>query len=676
MARPSSLPLVLLSSTLLLSASAADPTLGFACNPIATPASCALPFPDDAFLSTTWDPAAKPSLLFRSATLPVSDGGATMDPTLGGWNDLEGFLAAGPFVADLPGVSLELSGLPRLWSIGAPNSTLLLLNAATGEQVDAWAELDHSADSANPTPYERALLVWPARRLEDATTYIVALRDLVDEQGAPLGSSDGFRALKYNISTNAPAVEASRARFEKIFAALEAVGAQWARQRLTLAWSFTTNSRDDITRRMLHMRDDALARIAGANDGNVQYTIGQVEENPAAGVARRVHGTFFVPTYLPYDAIPALDSRLILDPQTRLPVFQSLTPFDFELVIPSSLANGSHAPAGVLQYGHGLFGDHGEVEEGYLASQADAAGWVLVATDWIGLSEYDEATAAVMLASNLTDFPIIPDRLHQGMLNALVLMHMLAPGQAFVGDARLNFPAAGGSVVSANASQRFYTGNSQGGIMGAVYMAASAEVTHGVLGVGGAPYALLLPRSTDFATLFDVIALRYPRSLDRMVIIAFFQLLWDRMDGSGWASYITAPSGAAGGPGVLPGTPSHRAVWHYGLGDAQVTWLGCHTVSRSASASMFASNVREGNESLAYFPSVADDAVLTSGNLVMGFDFGFPVVPFVNVPPNDGHDAHECPRRAPAAQAQMKRFFETGEIVNTCGGACVSAPTC
>ena len=663
-------------------AAAVAAPLGFACNVLADPSSsCMLPWPDDFFRSTTWDASAAPTLLLRNATLPVSDAGAVIDPVAGGWDGATGptgFSPLGPIVAYLPGLSLELSGLPRLFSVGDGGARLAIVNAATGARVPCWAELDHSGDSAtDPTPYERALLIWPAERLEDGTEYLVAIRNATDEAGAPVAPSDGFRALVYGIPTQDPAVEQSRARFERIFALLEAAPLGFARRELTLAWSFTTNSRADLTQRMLHMRDDAFARIAADNGGSVRYTIGQVEEAPAPGVARRVHGQFFVPCYLPYDAVPALDSHLVLDAATGLPVFQSLTPFDFEVVIPASVANGSRAAGGVLQYGHGLFGDHGEVEEGYLAAQADAAGWVLAAADWIGLSEYDEPTVIVMLASNFSEFRIVPDRLHQGMLNALVLMHMLAPGQAFLQDKALAFATAPpGGVVSANASQRFYTGNSQGGIMGAMYMGVSTDVVQGVLGVGGAPYAVLLPRSTDFADLFDLLRLRYPRSLDRMLSIALFQLLWDRADGSGYASYITAPSGAAGGPGVLPGTPSHRAVWHYGLGDAQVTWLGCHLVSRSAGAVMFASNVREGNETLAQFPKVADDAVLASGNAVMGFDFGFPVVPFVNVPPSDGHDAHECPRRAPDAQAQMRRFFETGEIVNTCGGACVSAPTC
>ena len=668
-----------LSLVLPLASASAD--LGFACNPLAPPSSsCMLPWPDDFFRSTTWDAGAAPTLLLRNASLPVSDAGAAIDPVAGGWDGPTGptgFSPLGPIVAYLPGLSLELSALPRLWSVGDGGARLALVNAATGARVPCWAELDHSGDSAtDPTPYERALLIWPAVRLEDGTEYLVALRNATDDAGSLISPSDGFRALVYGIPTQDPAVEQSRARFERIFALLAAAPLGFPRRELTLAWSFTTNSRADLTQRMLHMRDDAFARIAADNGGSVRYTIGQVEEAPAPGVARRVHGQFFVPCYLPDDALPSLGSHLVLDAASGLPVFQSLTPFDFEIVIPASVANGSRAAAGVLQYGHGLFGDHGEVEEGYLADQADAAGWVLAATDWIGLSEYDEPTVIVMLASNFTEFRIVPDRLHQGMLNSLVLMRMLAPGQAFLADKALAFAAAPAGVVSLNASQRFYTGNSQGGIMGAVYLAASTDVVQGVLGVGGAPYALLLPRSTDFGALFDLLRVRYPRSLDRMLSIAFFQLLWDRMDGSGWSAYITAPSGAAGGAGVLPGTPSHRAVWHYGLGDAQVSWLGCHLASRAAGAVMFASNVHEGNETLAQFAKVADDAVVRSGNVVMGFDFGFPDVPFVNVPPSDGHDAHECPRRAPNAQAQMRRFFETGDIVNTCGGACVSAPTC
>jgi hypothetical protein len=83
----------------------------------------------------------------------------------------------------------------------------------------------------------------------------------------------------------------------------------------------------------------------------------------------------------------------------------------------------------------------------------------------------------------------------------------------------------------------------------------------------------------------------------------------------------------------LPNTPPHTIIFHYGMGDAQVSWLGCHTIARSAGASMFASNVRwgmpalrvvvdatqvhhgllsrVGNETLSGFNFYPDDAVVT-----------------------------------------------------------------
>ena len=131
---------------------------------------------------------------------------------------------------------------------------------------------------------------------------------------------------------------------------------------------------------------------------------------------------------------------------------------------------------------------------------------------------------------------------------------------------------------------------------------------------------------------------------------------------TGWASYIEKP---------VDGSSARRIIMHYGLGDHQVTWLGAHAIAKTANAKMFASNVREGNESLAYFDTVPDSTTLTDGSAIMGFDFGFPLNPFINVPPSSGPDAHECPRRAPQAQEQMARFFASGEIVNTCNGPCV-----
>jgi hypothetical protein len=386
-----------------LAAAAAAPVLSSdpsrACNFLTSPSvSCMLPYPDDFFLSTTYDAAAPPHLTLSNASLPIDAGGLFIDPDAGGYNALPGFSPLGPVAAYLPGLSLDASALPRLWSIPAstlPGAHSVLLHAASGQPVPHWVELDHSGDAGGTQLYERTLMLWPAHRLLDGERYIVAFRNCTDDNGVRVAPSDGFAALLSGAPTNNAALEANRPRFSAIFASLEAAG--WARSDLTLAWDFTTNTREGITAKMLHMRDDAFARIAA--QGGVKYKITSVQDAPAANTSRRIHGSFSVPCYLPYDAIPALDSLLILDPATGLPVFQKFVDFDFEVVVPLSVA-AAGVPAKVLQYGHGLFGDHGEVEVSYLASFAQEHGYIVGATDWIGLSEYDEATVVVMMAGS------------------------------------------------------------------------------------------------------------------------------------------------------------------------------------------------------------------------------------------------------------------------------------
>jgi hypothetical protein len=97
-----------------------------------------------------------------------------------------------------------------------------------------------------------------------------------------------------------------------------------------------------------------------------------------------------------------------------------------------------------------------------------------------------------MITLNLSNFRIVPDRLHQGMLNALSLMR-LVKGSLYK-DPLLTFE---GRQVMDTGNLRYY-GNSLGGILGDVYMAVTTDVTSGVLGVPGGPFSLLLPRSKDF----------------------------------------------------------------------------------------------------------------------------------------------------------------------------------
>lgn len=328
----------------------------YECNFLSDPSiGCMLPFPDNFFLSTTWNSSAAPALTFTPASFPADASGNTINPAEGGYNGLQGFSPMGPAMAYFSGLSLEGSALPRLWDIPssvagvstAANS--VLIDVSTGTPVMHWVELDHSSDTAAGGVFgkhaddvvsagddtQRMLLMWPASRLRDNATYIIAFRRLVDDSGAPIAPSAGFAALRDKVATNNPALEASRPRFEALFSTIASVTG-WARGDLTLAWDFTTNTKGNITSAFISMRDDAFSRIAA--DGGVRYTITQVNANSSnANISRVITGQFYVPTYLPDDAIPSLHSRLIVDGQGR-PVFQKLVPFDFEVIIPTSVA--------------------------------------------------------------------------------------------------------------------------------------------------------------------------------------------------------------------------------------------------------------------------------------------------------------------------------------------------
>jgi len=347
---------------------------------------------------------------------------------------------------------------------------------------------------------------------------------------------------------------------------------------------------------------------------------------------------------------------LVLDSH-GVPVFQGMYEAAFTVLIPRSLVNNGSIGS-ILQYGHGLFGDRSEVTGGYLQQQAFDHGYVLIASDWIGLSELDAPVVAVMIGSDFTNFGIVPDRCQQGMLDALFVMRLLRNG-IFVKDPAMT---CNGKAVLDSTSNSYYYGNSQGGILGTMYMAVTQDVKRGTVGVPGAPYALLLPRSHDFADLFVVIKLRYTNTLDRFVLFPIIQLLWDRADPGGYMGAITS--------NPLPNTPTHEILVQHALGDAQVTYVGAYALGRSVGASMFQSNVHEPNEALFGFPYIKDTDIGRTAMIVTWQFAGTPPAPQQDLPADKATDTHEKPRRTKAAQDMMYRFFTTGDIVNTCGGAC------
>jgi hypothetical protein len=444
------------------------------------------------------------------------------------------------------------------------------------------------------------------------------------------------------------------------------------RSNLYEAWDFTVASRQNVTGRLLSIRNSAFAQLGDTKlaDGKVaggapSYTI--TSTKTLSPQLNAVVGTFDVPCYLiecgttattgfhyssdKPDAVP-----------TQTPGNVAVAPF--ECIIPSSA--GSPTPARVSLYGHGLFGDYTEVEDPWVEALATQDNIVFCGTDWWGLTQDDEPFAAEVV-TNLNLFGVIVDRLQQAVLNTLFLGRlMINPGGLAANPA---FQVAGHPKI--DTSHLYYYGNSQGGIMGGVTLAVSPDVRRAVLGVTGMDYGnLLVARSTDFSTFSQFLGLTYPDRSMYPVTLDLIDQLWDRGDPDGYAPYMTTHP--------LPDTPSHQALMQIAYGDFQVSMYAGAAEARTVGASADAPaldparsrdrNLFYGIRPIRHYPF--------AGSAIEIWDSGPGNVqppPVGNVPPTAGAnniDPHHDPRNTTAAQQQISAFLEpNGAVTDVCGGS-------
>lgn len=608
------------------------------CEPL-VPEFCALPWPSDYFLEDDPSTPTGRRVALGPTTLPVAQVRLRRPVDPSPLTTRDGWSVNGSILAYLPGATA--TGLPSPLSIAESieaSSPTVLLNASTGERVPHFSEIDESVgDPAAP----RALIIRPVVPLEHATRYIVAIRGVVDASGSAIAPSPVFTALRDGDDFDLDYVRDRRADFDAIFATLETAGV--ARAELQLAWDFTTASLENDTGWMLAVRDAALAVVG---DDGPDFSIAQIEEYTEAEnmhIARRVHGFMNVPLFL--DS-PEPGGHLNLGAD-GMPVQNGFAEFPFVVNIPRSATPDT--PVRPIQYGHGLLGSHTQANAGWLAELGNTEGYAPFGVDWTGMMEDDVATITVALANGtLEDFTTVPERLVQGVVNALMAMRMMlgAFGQ------HPDMLVGGRSVIDTTAG--YYTGDSQGGIFGGVYMAITTDVERGILGVPGQPYNLLLNRSVDFDPYLTLLRRAFRDGVDIQLALVIIQQLWDRAEPGSYTRHIMND--------LFPSTPRHQVILQPAIGDHQVTTLGAHVMARAIGAVAINPAVRP-----IYGIEAVDGPHL--GSAIVEFDFGN-AEPITNTPPNDGEDPHGMVRRNPAALAQSAHFFETGEIIHTCDGPC------
>jgi len=612
-----------------------------ACDPI-VPTQCGFPFPSDVYLDDDATTKTGHRVNFPKAALPVITAQGHIDPEP--WKLSDGFSPGQAPMTDLPGASV--TGLPSQDNIDlsvTTQSPTILMEADTGALVPHFAELDVSGSSGDG---DHAFMIRPVVRLKDATRYIVAIRHVVDDNGKAIPPSPAFQALRDGTPSDEKSVDYRRDLYADIFGKLAKAGVDKA--DLQIAWDYTTASRENNTRWLLHMRDDALATVGAKGPA---YAIDSVEMDPNQYIHMRIHGHMTVPLYLDQ---PGPGGRLQFG-SDGLPKQNGTADYDFLVHVPNSVFDPTltkgFAP---LQNGHGLLGDKTEGQNGYFAKICDQNHFIGVAVDLVGFAEDDYDTVLQVISGDMGQFQIIVDRQHQGILNSLLAMRMMLGDFAKDPELQVN----GHSVI--DTSVGYYRGDSQGGIFGTTYMALSTDVTRGLLGEPGMPYGLLLNRSADFDPFFVALQLVYKGGRSLQIVLGLTQMLWDRTEPDGFAPYIVED--------MLPGTPQHQILIHAAIGDHQVSPLGAHVIARAAKAQ----SLKPANRSLYGIPE-ADGPFTGSG--IVEFSFGLPESPKTNTPPEgatypDSDDPHDKVRVLDAARNQTEEFLRNGTISAYCSGVC------
>jgi hypothetical protein len=616
------------------------------CDPL-QPAHCSLPWPSSRFLTADTSRKTGWRLDFGKTTLPANNKG--VHAMHDAWSAMDGFGVGTPLVVLFPDV--DASKLPTENDPGLSvedNSPILLLRVGAdgkGTRVPFFAEVDSSGFKADNT----ALFIRPLVILEEGTRYVVAIRDLVDKAGKRFEASEAFKALR-QCRTSGSYLEPRQASFDEIFALIKAQGV--ALDDLQLAWDFTTASSQAMHGPLLHARDKAF-EITG--EKGPEMKIDKIEQYVAKDdgsgkpvnehIALSIHGTFKVPSFVKEVDVAGEKGYLLNLGADGLPEQDGWTEPEFWARVPHSALAGK--AQGIVQYGHGLLGKGSQVKGSHNSKIAAKHDLIFFACNWTGMAEPQEKAITQMIF-NFSDFAIIPQHLHQGMVNSLMLGRAMRERFDEIKEIKDK-----GVVV--DPKRFYYSGISQGGIYGATYMALSTDVTRGHLGVPGQNYSTLLQRSVDFLPFYAVLVATYPSPVDRAVLVGAGQILWDQVDSSSFYRHISLEPFA--------GTPKHDVLLASAQGDWQVALLTNEITVRSGLGVKLMKNYGK------KVWGVQEQTWPYKGSALVNYAFGNPWPPPGTKPPHDNiGDPHGWPRKLDAHIEQMAHFFETGEIKDVCGG--------
>lgn len=597
-------------------------------------------------------------LAFDSETLDLGQS-RTLD--LGPVNRRDGFSVANALVWDskqallassFPGVRQEAASL-------APGAAIQLWDLDAGVRLPFFAELDAYPELADD---ERVLLIRPLQSLGFGRQIgVVITEDVEVVGGTPASAPVAFAAIRDDGQSSEidPRVVA---HYRELLDRLEALGV--SRDEVVFSWDFRTGTHDNVVAPLDRIVDAMRLAIPASPDHSPNITLSQVQDSdeggaPTGDLWREVRGALLLPHFLWDDGGEADPSDsdhdhgwFSLDAE-GLPLERADGAAYFTLVVPDSLREAPAGSAPVVIFGHGIFSS----PQRYLAAGGDPnstmelcdrLGAICIGTEWRGLTLRDSPDA-LRAAMDLSRFPLVTDKLHQGVANQLAMARLMRTD--FLQSEFLQSADDAGSLV--DPSRIYYFGISLGGIEGGTFLANSEVVDTGVLHVPGAMWATMLERSVHWGDFEEFVVETQPDARSRQFVYAALQLFWDPVDPINYTE-------ALGDKNVL---------WQVSRGDEQVPNFTAEGLARSAGVPVAVPGVWDvfGLDALATDSAPGHSAIAQ-------WDSGIAAPENHNRPAPDVTGAHTSIRHLPEMMQQVEAYFAPGlegQVIDACGGPCV-----
>jgi hypothetical protein len=620
-----------------------------ACNPLATGDDCLLPFPSMHLMDDDGGSPTGLRLNIAHEDYFSPDGDLPLDPAM--FNFADGFSPVTPILVNL-GRDVDpafLSGWGEQEDTVAPGAPIALIHAQTGVAIPILTEMDQLGRGTEAYDDRHALIIRPLAPMEMGARYLVLLTsDLTDTDGEPIASPPVFEALRDRVMTSNPGIEEMRDRYDVLFETAATAG--WDRHALTLAWELPIASEQQLLGPARSMRDQVMGL---AETEGFPYTIDSVVVDPNENVAWLIKGHFTPPNFLDADNILMRDGNGGVVRQTDEP-----PSYPFTMTVPPVAREHGGLP--LVLIGHGLFGDgEGMLDSGAARDliQPFAAGMdaVLIATDWIGLSNGDLDLIITEVIPDMSRVQLVTDRLAQSHANQMALVELALSDLG--ADSAIDRDIDDVLLDPTNVS---YYGISLGGIQGAGQVAISPRISKGVMAVPGAGWAHMIHRSTQFWQLEVVIDALYPDPLTQNVFVAMLQMFFDPSDPANLATLMNGDPSA-------PDAPAKTVILQEAIGDCQVPNIATDLLARTIGAAHLDESTDPvfGLETI-QGPTTAPS--LTQIRVPDDLDAYFP--PDENTTPAVDNGVHNSAVLRELMYGQISHLMVTGDIIHPCDGPC------